>query len=198
MILTLLGLLLAGWFWWRGRSEIDEQRRAVLFGLMLFALVFWALMSLGVKKFDRYLLPALGALLLLAGWGWERAAAWWVALPNRSARLASGGLALVLGLQLLSSLGTAPYYLSYYNPLLGGSARAPNTMMVGWGEGLDQAAAYLNNMVGDESPVVASWYSSQFGSYYTGGPTIDLSNQEAALTADFILKLQEEKGKCKL
>jgi hypothetical protein len=37
-----------------------------------------------------------------------------------------------------------PYSLSFYNPLLGGAAAARRTTVVGWGEGLDQVAGYLN------------------------------------------------------
>ncbi len=36
-----------------------------------------------------------------------------------------------------------PYYLSYYNPLLGGGAVAQRTLLIGWGEGMDQAGAWL-------------------------------------------------------
>ena len=37
-----------------------------------------------------------------------------------------------------------PYYFTYYNPLVGGSRTAPDVMTVGWGEGLDAAARWLN------------------------------------------------------
>jgi hypothetical protein len=36
-----------------------------------------------------------------------------------------------------------PYYLSYYNPLLGGGAGAQRALLIGWGEGMDQAGAWL-------------------------------------------------------
>src|SRR6185312_9211853 len=42
-------------------------------------------------------------------------------------------------------LGAWPYELTYANPLLGGNAAAHRTIASGWGEGLDQAAAYLNS-----------------------------------------------------
>ena len=37
-----------------------------------------------------------------------------------------------------------PYYLPYYNPLVGGTKVAPRVLLYGWGEALDRAAAYLN------------------------------------------------------
>jgi hypothetical protein len=162
--------------------------------LLFFALAFGVFMSLGVKKFDRYLLPAHGALQLLAGWGWVRAAVWARTRAKWSARLAGAGLALLLALQLASSLGTAPYYLSYYNPLLGGSTRAPQVMMVGWGEGLDQAARYLNQLPGIEDAQVASWYSSSFNLLFEHDaahipitPNLPDDELEALLAMDYLV-----------
>jgi hypothetical protein len=37
-----------------------------------------------------------------------------------------------------------PYYISYYNPLLGGGAVAQRALLIGWGEGMDQAGAFLS------------------------------------------------------
>jgi len=53
------------------------------------------------------------------------------------------GAGLLLGAAFLSQvrhLAIAPYYLSYYKPLRW-LAKGPEVMLVGWGEGLDQAAA---------------------------------------------------------
>ena len=48
----------------------------------------------------------------------------------------------------LARVSTYPYYLSYYNPLLGGGPAAQRTVMVGNGEGLDQVAEWLNAQPG--------------------------------------------------
>lgn len=157
--LTVLGLLAAVGFARRARSE-----RLTLGTLALYTLGFGLLMTLGVKKFDRYLLPAMFALLLVAGWGWAQAAGWVAARAGR--RWLAGGLAtLILGLQGLSALPHFPYYLTYYNDALGGIEEAQAVMLVGWGEGLDQAAAYLNEQGAEE---VASWYSTSFNLLYEG------------------------------
>jgi hypothetical protein len=87
-------------------------------------------------------------------------------------------------LQILAVLLYHPYYLAYYNPALKGAEIAPLSINIGWGEGLDQAAKYLNELNPKEPVQVAAWYSAQFAPYYHG-PTIDLSSQEAALTADY-------------
>jgi hypothetical protein len=96
------------------------------------------MMTLGPKKFDRYLLPILPALVVLASLGW------WLLLQR--VRQPIGRLGLSVGLVTLAILPlvlTYPYPLSYYNPLLGGGPAAQRAVMIGNGEGLDQAARWL-------------------------------------------------------
>ena len=49
----------------------------------------------------------------------------------------------------------APYALAYYNPLVGGGPAASRVLLVGWGEGLDQVAAYLNAQPSSERQLIA-------------------------------------------
>jgi len=68
---------------------------------------------------------------------------------------------LVLAAALIFQLGTLayyhPYYLSYYNPLLGGGAAAQRALLIGWGEGMDQVGAYLSTRPDIQSgPVVSA------------------------------------------
>lgn len=144
-----------------------DAPRAGLAGLVSFALLFVLAMSIASKKFDRYMLPAYAALVLLAGWGlgavFERARRA-LAQPGSTARQLApyAAAALLLGVQAVSALGVYPYYLSYYNPVLGGAKAAPDVMMVGWGEGLDEVAAYLSRQPGIANARVAAWYSNAF------------------------------------
>jgi hypothetical protein len=71
--------------------------------------------------------------------------------------------------QEVSAASTFPYYLSYYNPLLGGVQRAPHVMMIGWGEGLDQAARFLNSQAGAENLQVATGVWNGSFSYFFKG-----------------------------
>lgn len=157
---VVFGLLAAAYGAFTSWREARQSTRLAVVSLALFAVGFGLFMTLADKKFDRYLLPALPPLTLLAGWGWWTLAARIAWLQKHAWRLGTAVAALV-ALQAASSLPTFPYYLSYYNPLLGGATAAPNTMMIGWGEGLDQAAAYLNARevaAGD----AAAWYSVSF------------------------------------
>ena len=89
--------------------------------------------------------------------------------------------------QLLLAILAAPYYLTYYNPLLGGvktiAARAP----VGWGEGLEQAATYLNRLPNAESLTVSSWYSDIFNPYFVGRRASFADDGRAQLAADYVV-----------
>jgi hypothetical protein len=75
----------------------------------------------------------------------------------------------VVAFQAALALNTYPYYLSYYNPLLGGASQAQYVMPIGWGEGLDQAAHYLNKKPHAGQLKVLSYYASGCFSYYFNG-----------------------------
>jgi 4-amino-4-deoxy-L-arabinose transferase-like glycosyltransferase len=128
------GLVVVAVLIWRQSSAIRAQAGWLLF----FALGFGLMMTVGAKKFDRYLLPSVPALVVLASLGW------WLLLGRIRRPIvrmsATTGLVALIGLPLLT---TYPYPLSYYNPLLGGGPAAQRTVMIGNGEGLDQAARWL-------------------------------------------------------
>jgi hypothetical protein len=94
---------------------------------------------------------------------------------------------VLVGLQLLFALPVAPYYLTYYNPLLGGVPRAATTIPVGWGEGLEQAAYYLNRLPEAESLAVSSWYSDIFNPYFVGQRQSFSDDGRAQLAADYVV-----------
>jgi 4-amino-4-deoxy-L-arabinose transferase-like glycosyltransferase len=180
------------------RPEPVEGLVEGMFSLWAFILLYVLFMTTGAKKFDRYLLPifpmidilaALG-LLALGGviWGW--------ACPELCRRVRGrfeaagdilGGrrsLVLGLGLVLLLQGGFAlphyPYYLTYYNPLLGGIRQAAQTILVGWGEGYEQAVRYLNQKDDVAHLRVATWYAKQCVSPFFGGQAhkLNVNGQE--------------------
>ncbi|NJN81573.1 MAG: hypothetical protein HC802_04325, partial [Caldilineaceae bacterium] len=149
----------------------DESRvRNALFGLMLFALIYWLGMAVSAKQFDRYFLPAALALNVIAAIGWIGLGG---AVARRFQRPVAGYALPMLALLLIgaSSLRHFPYYLTYYNPLVGGAKTAPQTLMVGWGEGLDEAARRLNQQPDAENLRAVSWYETGPFSYFFKGET---------------------------
>jgi 4-amino-4-deoxy-L-arabinose transferase-like glycosyltransferase len=147
--LTLFGALLVPICWRR----IDGRQRLLALALAAYACGFLLMMTLGAKKLDRYILPmvpalgVLAALGLAAGYGWlrDRMVAAAGAAPATMVPWKGTAAALVVVLAIWPAAATYPYYLSYYNPLLGGGPAAQRTVMVGNGEGLDQVADWLNS-----------------------------------------------------
>ena len=173
VVLVGLGLAGIGFFL---RRKVPEERYARWTAalLVLMAILFTIFMTLGSKKFDRYLLPVFAPLDLVAGIGWVLVVRWLSDRFSPNAQKYSVPLVIlaVAGVQLAAIIQTFPYYLSYYNPLMGGNARAPEVMMIGWGEGLDQAASYLNTKAEGDPLRVLSWYPDGSFSYFFNGETV--------------------------
>jgi hypothetical protein len=176
------GLLLAGWRWVAAYRKNGSQGTVELAGVMLlvYAGLYVLAISLSSQKYDRYLLPAWLALLLLAGWGWAWLFEWLGRWANRKAgqtlQVASGlllSLVLLAG-QALGAVQAYPYYYSYYNPLLGGLDRAAQVLMVGWGEGLDQAGMSLDELPNAGGLRVMSWYADGCFSYFFRGRAVGM------------------------
>ncbi len=157
----LLGLALTLW----SRPWKGGERRRVWAWLGSYVVLFTLFLSLSPKKVSRYALPIFPVLAVFAGVGLE----WfWRQLSRRWAGSWLSILGVVAILQGASSLPHHPYYLTYYNPLFGGSWLAPEVLLVGWGEGLDQAGHYLNTMRGVSQLEAASFYRREFDPYFEG------------------------------
>jgi len=112
---TTLGLVVLAALGWR----LTSPARMRVLWLLVFVGGFSLMMTLGPKKFDRYLLPIYPALVILASLGWWTVLRW---LDRRVVQVAVGAV-LVVGL-VWPLASTYPYPLSFYNPLLGGGAVA--------------------------------------------------------------------------
>ncbi len=149
------------------------SRRTI--GAMLLLIIWYALiLSLSPKKFDRYLFPTFPIIDILAAWGWlwllerlfegrRKAQKWrW----TRGPILAAAALTLLQGAFAATNL---PTYITAYNPLVGGLRTASSVMMVGWGEGLEEAARFLNVQPNAHRQRAASWYGyNVFQPFYHG------------------------------
>ena len=157
---TLLGLLalpltaVLGW-----RSGAGRPAGGTAWFLAVFAALFVLGLSYSPKKVDRYLLPVLPALAVLAGLGWwrvlERLAG---ARPGTAARTVAAGAAALGLLQLWALAGAPRHPLTAFNPLAGGMPAAVGALPVGWGEGLDLVGAELARQPGADQLVIAIWY----------------------------------------
>lgn len=139
--ITLAGLVLAlvACLMVPGRERrVWRHGTAAILG---FAVLFGLLMTFAAKNFDRYLLPVFPLLAVVSGFGWAAALR---AVALRSRGLTAILATIVLGAHAALTFATAPYYLTYFNPLAGGAERGTRLIASGWGEGLDRVAEYLD------------------------------------------------------
>ncbi len=193
-LLLLLGLSSEAYrnrrrIWNPPRADPHRWRVMQVFALWAFILLYVLFMTTGAKKFDRYLLPifpmmdilaALG-LLALGGVIWEWVRGRFEVAPRMPRfRISALGLGLVLLLQAGFALPHHPYYLTYYNPLLGGIRQAAQTILVGWGEGYERAVRYLNQKDDATHLSVATWYAKQcVGPFFDGqAHKLNVNSQE--------------------
>ena len=172
--LVILGVLLAiiGYLSRIGNFR-QQATRYVFSGLTVVFVVFYVGLTIGAKKFDRYFLPAIVPVDVIAGLGWVAFFSWFREFKwSKVARIISPiGLATVVLLQLIMAMKEYPYYSTYFNPFLGGPRKAVDTMQIGSGEGIEQAARYLNRKSMAVHLHVIAWYSNGSFSYFFKGHT---------------------------
>jgi 4-amino-4-deoxy-L-arabinose transferase-like glycosyltransferase len=193
--IVLLGLVAAAIAFAVRRDPLDrEDVRHIAVELVLFAVIFALAMNQSAKKFDRYLLPVYAPLDLLAGAGLVSAARWaGTGRLARSRRWVSASILVVtLVVHVVLAVQRYPYYFDYYNPVLGGARKAQEVLMIGWGEGLDLAARYLNEKPNADQLYVLSWYFPVCFSYFFEGTSKDIPyagwediHFQEALNADY-------------
>jgi hypothetical protein len=189
IIIAIVVLLLTFRQHWLIRKEVGWQWWGATV-LLAYSLLFFIMMTLGAKKYDRYLMPIYPALDLMAGIGWFWLGGWlvrrWLKLRRVGLTLGIGWVGLLL-FQSLTALPHLPYYYTYYNPLLGGPRQAVNYIRVGFGEGLDQPAAYLESKPNVTQLKLASGNSSRLKGVFSG-QTIALDNLDGKwVQADYVL-----------
>ncbi len=191
--LALLGAALSVLFFvpkLHSRSEIAAPGRAShglspLFLLWLFVVSLLLFGNLSPKKQDRYLLPLFPVLDLLAAVGWWGLINLAAARLSRRSVVRAAALALVL-LHAVPVITYYPYYLAYFNPLLGGPKAAAQTTLIGWGEGMEQVAAYLNTKPNADQLYVAATPSQALLPFFKGRGENFYTN-DVAFRADYVV-----------
>jgi len=172
--------------------------------LLLWAVVFLVAITPAAKKFDRYILPVVPALLIVAGVVW---ASWAGAQGGRGAgakEMSADGssssppprspaplrpiarflLPTVLAIQALFWLAHAAYPLAAYNPLVGGGRTAALVLPAGWGEGIGAAGRRLAETQPDATARTAiAGIAPALAPFFPGRVLVDGLDDPA--TADF-------------
>jgi len=143
IVLWIIGLGYA--LWRRGEKDLI---------IILWFAVPLAFFSLQKVKLLHYLPPIIPAIALLSG----RAGAILLKLRFKGSVIAPVLVLLALmSWQLYAPLQIHPYHLLYFNELVGGAKGAKSMFLIGWGEGLREAAQYVDNQPSEGK--VAAWYS---------------------------------------
>jgi 4-amino-4-deoxy-L-arabinose transferase-like glycosyltransferase len=172
-------------------TRVRGDYAPVLWLLFLYALLFTLFITLGEKKQDRYLLPIYPILTAMAAVGLVRLVQGLTRRTTEHLVIARAAFPLLLVVILIfqGSLIVVyhPYYFTYYNPLLGGIRGAQSMVTIGWGEGLDLAADYLNGKPNAERLRVATWYHSTFAPFFKGEAVGYSKEKGKALSGDYVL-----------
>lgn len=195
---AMIGLAALAIGWRRGwfRAEVGETStqddqttslphtsRATLIWLAIFVLLFLILLMPADTRDVRYFLPAVPPLYVLAAAGIMILISRLKTKASRTTHYALAITGLFLACQLLLVVIYYPYYVDYWNPVVGGPWLAPHVMKVGSGEGLDQMAAYLNRKPNVAELTVATSFWESFVPFYAGPYTKAHYDEEA----DYIL-----------
>ncbi len=209
-LLALAGLI-AGWR--RGLTKSFWYQTALIF--LAFSLLFGLLVTVGGKKQDRYILPSFPSLTALAALGFTQFLL--ILKPvfpiqnqkpvlsevhieqsrdvegSKIQNLTVWLIPIVVIIQAAFVLPYYPYYFTFYTPLLGGGNSAAQAVIVGWGEGLDQAADWLDQQEEAQNLDVVAWYSTTFEPYFDGRAIYKIEEEKISrtpkpgLAADYVV-----------
>lgn len=168
----------------RIKDAVSHNRPTVIL-LALWIILYLGMITMAAKKFDRYVLPVVPSLLLLA-------AIVWVELSRVRPRAGRRLLACAVAIQGLFLLVHASYPLAAYNPLVGGSRTALGVLPVGWGEAIGAAGAYLDEAVPDASQSRAiAPIAPALAAFFSGQTLVEGYDDPA--TADYVIVTAEER-----
>jgi hypothetical protein len=154
-------------------ATLGRRRGRELPLLAGFALFYFAQMALASRKEERYLLPVILALDVLAAWGMT----WWAERVRSKDSWPSAYLTgLLLVAQAVAVLPRHPYYGTHYNSLLGGAQAARRVLpLAEFGEGLDLAGRFVEQTAETEVLVIGTQFlANEMLVQYVSSPVHDI------------------------
>jgi len=181
----IIGLLMLPFIMGRNRAWLKNP---LIWLIILFMGFFLLFINLAPKKQIRYLLPIFPLIAILVAISLTETWDWLAQKWHRLAHWPTAPLVCMIVLWqgwLVSQ--HAPYYFTYYNPWLGGTTQAAKTFTVGWGEGYNEAAAYLNQKQQVETMKVATISAGMTFRPFFKGDDSGGSTSHKALSADYLV-----------
>jgi hypothetical protein len=139
--------------------------------LALLVVAFTVFMGLAGKKAERYILPVFPFLSVIGGYGIAR----FVSKTSRLSRyLLARNIGFWIAVCFVGVISTwqlvklHPYPTAYFNPLVGGGKSAQRVLNIAWGEGIEEAAFYLNGKEKAKELVVGCDFHYLLDKYFEG------------------------------
>lgn len=137
-------------------TVLAVRRRDAATWFAVITAVMLVFFTISLKKLDRYALPLFPFLDALAAVGWIGVAELvWGARRPIPAWLGPAGIGVAGGISATYLASVHSYELATYNPMFGGIRTAERSILVGWGEGLEDVGDWLQ-VNGSCADVVAS------------------------------------------
>ena len=190
--LALIGFVLL----WQRRHQAQYATTYQIYAVLsVFVILFAICMSIGAKKFSRYLLPVFPVMDILAAVGLYvlveqllqlKSLKWLFAMKTlKSKMLGTLAIGLILFVQMMPVLSLHPYYGVYYNPLWK-ITDITKVCTIGDASGLDIAANYLNQKPNAENLTVrVSPLSDQFFRHYFKGRSYPRDRDPGTFPPDY-------------
>ena len=157
--------------------KLRPKNSAELTALAIIPFVILGILSTSDSKIGRYIVVVIPELAILAAAGYLQILHWLTKIKHkiwqgfsqqRFQKNINLMLLLLILIQSILLIALCPQYVAYYNPLFGGASVGQNLIHIGIGEGLEEAADFLNKSPNSESLKVASWYNLAFAPYFKG------------------------------
>ena len=176
-IIAWLGILLAGAsLFLRGKNAPSLTEKKIFVYLLTTAVMFILLFSIAQgKNYRHYIMASHVSVDAIAALGWAVWLGWLGMKWETTNRLGTqiSGAALLVAFQLAIAFAFYPYYYTQYNPIFAMITGAPPAS--NYGEGIEQAAAYLAEKPNGESLKVLAYRGRGPFSYFFPGETIILN-----------------------
>ncbi len=149
--------------------------------LASFIIVFVVGLTLFPKKFNRYIVPVFPAVNILAAIGltWHRGKQNLAPAIEGAKRivLPHSATALISIVALINAVWWHPYAITSFNQVFGGAQAGARTFAVGWGEGLDHVAAWLNQQSNITDVLTISHMITSLQPYMRQGARVTFPNE---------------------
>jgi hypothetical protein len=167
-----IGLLSAIFVLFTKKELWPPNSKACILTILGFGMIFYLMMAIARgRDASHYIMTTYACLSLVAGLGFAFGITGIWQLGSGKMRYLVPVFIGLLALKIVSVISYYPYYFNYSNPILELIEDGVQTPVSGYGEGLELAAAYLEEKTATDQITVLSWWGIGPFSYFFSGQT---------------------------